>query len=282
MDAARMANGKHRRRITGGERASAVGSILCGLLVALMLVIFCLRNLALLGLALVGLWVTAVGLWWAVAERMPRRALGISASIAGVVLIVLACVRATPHGDRPLLRLVVLAVLLVGSVGFGRTALRRYLYEHDQRQPISVKQPLHPVLICNPWSGGGKVARFNLVDLAEDLGVEVVMLDHGLDLEQLARDAIADGADCLGMAGGDGSQALVASIAIEHGLPFVMLVPSRGGKSEICESRSGAYPSPCSCGLHARPETARRVRPAHATRTRRPDTTGYDSPHRCR
>ena len=47
------------------------------------------------------------------------------------------------------------------------------------------------------------------------------MLDHGLDLEQLARDAIARGADCLGMAGGDGSQALVASIAIEHDLPFV-------------------------------------------------------------
>ena len=65
------------------------------------------------------------------------------------------------------------------------------------------------------------MATFGLVDLAKDLGVEVVMLDHGLDLEQLARDAIAGGADCLGMAGGDGSQALVASIAIEHDLPFV-------------------------------------------------------------
>ena len=54
-----------------------------------------------------------------------------------------------------------------------------------------------------------------------DLGVDVIMLDHGLDLGQLARDAIAGGADCLGMAGGDGSQALVASIAIEHDLPFV-------------------------------------------------------------
>ena len=54
-----------------------------------------------------------------------------------------------------------------------------------------------------------------------ELGVETVLLDRGLDLEQLARDAVARGADCLGMAGGDGSQALVASIAIEHGLPFV-------------------------------------------------------------
>ena len=77
------------------------------------------------------------------------------------------------------------------------------------------------MLICNPWSGGGKVERFGLVELAHELGVETVMLDHGLDLEQLARDAIARGADCLGMAGGDGSQALVASIAVEHDLPFV-------------------------------------------------------------
>jgi diacylglycerol kinase family enzyme len=47
------------------------------------------------------------------------------------------------------------------------------------------------------------------------------MLQQGLDLEQLARDAVARGADCLGMAGGDGSQALVASIAVQHDLPFV-------------------------------------------------------------
>ena len=82
-------------------------------------------------------------------------------------------------------------------------------------------RPRHPVLICNPWSGGGKVQKFGLVELANELGVETVMLDHGLDLEQLARDAIARGADCLGMAGGDGSQALVASIAVECGVPFV-------------------------------------------------------------
>ena len=63
--------------------------------------------------------------------------------------------------------------------------------------------------------------RFGLLALAEELGIETVMLDDGLDLEQLARDAIARGADCLGMAGGDGSQALVASIAVEHDLPFV-------------------------------------------------------------
>ena len=77
------------------------------------------------------------------------------------------------------------------------------------------------MLLCNPWSGGGKVEKFGLVGQANALGVETVLLDHGLDLEALARGAVADGADCLGMAGGDGSQALVASIAVQHDLPFV-------------------------------------------------------------
>lgn len=84
-------------------------------------------------------------------------------------------------------------------------------------------RPQKPVLICNPKSGGGKVEKFGLIALAEEMDVEVVLLEPGKDLEQLARDAIARGADCLGMAGGDGSQALVASIAIEHGVPFVCI-----------------------------------------------------------
>ena len=94
-----------------------------------------------------------------------------------------------------------------------------------------MKRPSHPVLLCNPWSGGGKVEKFGLVELATSLGVETVMLDHGLDLAELARDAIARGADCLGMAGGDGSQALVASLAVEHDLPFVCVAAGRGTTS---------------------------------------------------
>jgi predicted polyphosphate/ATP-dependent NAD kinase len=42
-------------------------------------------------------------------------------------------------------------------------------------------------------------------------------------LRQLAEDAVARGADVLGMAGGDGSQALVASIASQHSIPFVVV-----------------------------------------------------------
>ena len=84
-------------------------------------------------------------------------------------------------------------------------------------------RPENPVLLVNSRSGDGKVERFGLRRIAVDLGVEAVVLDEGFDLAQLARDAVAGGADCLGVAGGDGSQAIVASVAIEHDVPFVCI-----------------------------------------------------------
>src|SRR5829696_7583458 len=76
----------------------------------------------------------------------------------------------------------------------------------------------------NPRSGGGKVARFQLQQRAEALGAEVALLDQPhTDVQQLARDALAAGADLLGVAGGDGTQALVAQIAAEHDVPFLVI-----------------------------------------------------------
>jgi diacylglycerol kinase family enzyme len=152
---------------------------------------------------------------------MPRRAVGIAGAVIGMGIVVVAVINASADAERAIIPLVILALLLVATVGLARAALVHDLHERDRRRPAPVPRPQHPVLLCNPWSGGGKVEKFGLVELAEELGVEVVMLARGLDLEKLARDAVARGADCLGMAGGDGSQALVASIAIEHDLPFV-------------------------------------------------------------
>ena len=60
-----------------------------------------------------------------------------------------------------------------------------------------------------------------LVDRARERGVEVVVLSNGQGLVETARAAAAGGADALGVAGGDGSLAAVASVAIGHELPFV-------------------------------------------------------------
>src|SRR4029453_677044 len=61
-----------------------------------------------------------------------------------------------------------------------------------------------PVLLMNPKSGGGKVERFNLVAEARRRGIEPGVLSPGDALRQLAEQAVAGGADVLGMAGGVG------------------------------------------------------------------------------
>ena len=83
--------------------------------------------------------------------------------------------------------------------------------------------PAQPVLLVNPRSGGGKAARFDLVAQCRARGVEAIMFEAGDDLTMLATAAVRDGADALGMAGGDGSQAAVAAVAAEHGLPYVCI-----------------------------------------------------------
>jgi diacylglycerol kinase family enzyme len=86
-----------------------------------------------------------------------------------------------------------------------------------------VPAPQRPVLFYNPKSGGGKAERFRVADEARKRGIEPIELGPPWDLEQLVRDAVAGGADGLAMAGGDGSQAIVASIAAELDLPYACI-----------------------------------------------------------
>ena len=83
--------------------------------------------------------------------------------------------------------------------------------------------PQRPVLLINPRSGGGKAARAGLADRARERGIEPVALGPEDDLAALVATALDGGADALGMAGGDGSLAMVAAAAAERDLPFVCL-----------------------------------------------------------
>ncbi len=66
--------------------------------------------------------------------------------------------------------------------------------------------------------------RFHLEDECRSRGIEPVVLSPGDDLLALAEDGHRSrGADVIGMAGGDGSQALVASVASEHDVPHVVV-----------------------------------------------------------
>ncbi|MFC9954915.1 diacylglycerol/lipid kinase family protein, partial [Streptomyces prasinus] len=57
------------------------------------------------------------------------------------------------------------------------------------------------------------------------LGARVVLLDPEKenDVTAMAQEAVMGGADLLGAAGGDGTQALVAAVAAEHDIPFLVI-----------------------------------------------------------
>jgi diacylglycerol kinase family enzyme len=76
-------------------------------------------------------------------------------------------------------------------------------------------------LFVNPASGGGKATRAALAERARERGISVTVLRPDRSLASLVREAVEGGADALGIAGGDGSLAVVAAAARAHGLPFV-------------------------------------------------------------
>jgi diacylglycerol kinase family enzyme len=171
-----------------------------------------LGRLAVVALALAA---AAVGLWYLVAGRGPVRLAGGLLAAAAAVAVLAVVVTSTQNG----LALELSLVLLAASAPAARYALEPSRGEPDT--DARAGRPRQPVLIMNPWSGGGKVERFNLVEECRARGIEAVVLKRGDDLLQLAGDAVARGADVIGMAGGDGSQALVASVAARHGIAHV-------------------------------------------------------------
>ena len=86
--------------------------------------------------------------------------------------------------------------------------------------PSTLGCSLAGFLLINPRSGKGSPSAEELAAEAERLGVATHLLREGEDLAELARSADAE---ALGMAGGDGSLAAVAEVALERDLPFVCI-----------------------------------------------------------
>ena len=212
-------------RSSGRDRLRARVWAWCALLAAvglvLALVALLLANVVTLLLVLVALGIAAALGWVALtrlgAVRSVAAGLAVAALVAGAVLMVV-------RGAVDEL-VVVVAAGVVFTVAT-RRALRWSRYREPPPAPSRVNGSRsraaagRAVLLMNPRSGGGKVERFELVAEAERRGIEPVLLRPGDDLSALAHEA-ARSAEVIGMAGGDGSQALVAQIAMERGVAFV-------------------------------------------------------------
>jgi diacylglycerol kinase family enzyme len=165
------------------------------------------------GLILVVLLIgAALAAWYGLLRTGFARVAGLGSAALLVVVAVLIVIL-----DSGIFELV-----LIGALAFATVAVTKVAFAVRVPLPDAV-DPARPVLFFNPKSGGGKAEKFKLADEARARGIEPIELKPGSDLEQLVREAVVGGADALAMAGGDGSQAVVAAIAAEHELPYACI-----------------------------------------------------------
>jgi diacylglycerol kinase family enzyme len=196
-----------------GRRAAAALALAALLAALLVVIVHVLQNPGRVLLALAFVVIAVIAGWAALVNRGGRRVAAAAAGVlalAGIVVLLIGSV----------VELAVLVGLVILSTASARVALGRDLAP-VRAGARSVGPARHGVLLMNPWSGGGKVKQFALEDEAIRRGIRPIVLQRGDDLRSLAEQAAADGADVIGMAGGDGSQALVADVARQHDLPFV-------------------------------------------------------------
>ena len=206
---------------TRSQRWLARLSLVFACLAVVILAVFAgLKSVAMLAVGLGAAAVSLAAVFFFLSQRGVRRWL----SLAVFVLAPITVIVVYAFANLLWVALVSAAAWLLASVT-ARSALAGG--QPDWRMPERPAEPpaAHPYLIMNPKSGGGKVERFDLKRKAEDLGAEVFLMEgpEPTDVAEVARKAVAMGADLLGVAGGDGTQALVAGVAAEHGIPFMVI-----------------------------------------------------------
>src|SRR4051795_414329 len=201
------ARGRRVRRSTGRRTAAVLALVgACWTIVftlAVAIVDFP-RGLLVLGcgaLVAAGAWEGVLRRGWG---RVAGLAVAVTALAGGAWLLV----------DDGFLR--TLLLLGLGTLVWHTAA--RLAFRPDVVLPPA-EPPRRPVLVINPRSGDGRAERVGLAAAARDRGIETVELHPGEDLATLVRTAVDAGADAVAMAGGDGSQAVVAGVAAEAGLP---------------------------------------------------------------
>jgi diacylglycerol kinase family enzyme len=165
------------------------------------------------GLSVLACLVVGVyAVWFGVRRRGAARSVGVAIGLlllAGAIVLVIVAHRVLENA--------LVVATFVGALVTARLAFRVHV------NLPRADRPQHPVLFYNPRSGGGKAERFHLAEEARRRGIEPIELRPGTDLEELVRGAVNRGADALAMAGGDGSQAIVAMVAAEMNLPYACI-----------------------------------------------------------
>jgi diacylglycerol kinase family enzyme len=206
-------------RPSAGRRLSAVVSLLTLAFAVLVVIVGVGEHLAYIVATMFCLAILALAGWYVVSRTGMIRLLSAVIGAAALVAAIVVFFTSDARWWRGLAAVAAVAV----SIAAARYALRPTAAAAQDLARVAGSPSSRPVLLMNPKSGGGKVGRFALVDECKRRGIEPIVLRPGDDLLQLAEEAVTSGADVVGMAGGDGSQALIATVAIKHGIPLVVI-----------------------------------------------------------
>ncbi len=196
-----------------GQRAAAAAALVLMLAAALLTFDLVVRQFP-WGLLLLAVVALAPALaWYGFISVGPPRALALWVAALLLLAAIFVIFKLGEGGSQAL----VVVAILIAALDLARRAARI-------RAPLEdAPAPNRPVLFFNPKSGGGKVGQFSVDSEARSRGIEPIELTRDADLEQLVREAADGGADALAMAGGDGSQAVVAAVAAEMNLPYACI-----------------------------------------------------------
>jgi diacylglycerol kinase family enzyme len=202
-----------------GGRAWAWAALLALAMLAAVVVLQALSSLTSLALLLVAaailLFVAPVVSWFALTTRSAgKRLLSLAVAAVAAAVLVVSLIVVT------LVQLGGLLVMLMAGLAF-RAAARRAVPRISIPPGPGLPPPARPWILVNPWSGGGTAAKVGLAAVACEAGFDVHVLESGDDPAALARRAVAEGADALAVAGGDGTLAQVAAVAVETDRPFL-------------------------------------------------------------
>ena len=169
-------SGKRTGRLAAVIALVAAGAVIVSLVVLLV------RDLDALIVALAALAVAGAAGWFALTRRGAARVLGLVCMVAALAAGAVGLV----YFDA-LDELIVLALTLTAFFVATRSALRQSVLAQRPAPPgpaLRASRPGKAVLIMNPWSGGGKVDRFDLEGEARRRGIEPVLLRRGDDLRR--------------------------------------------------------------------------------------------------
>jgi diacylglycerol kinase family enzyme len=204
-----------RQAPSAARRGAAVVAIAAAALSVLYVVVGAFDEWYVLLIGIPSLALIVLGAWYAISRSGTARILAVALAGGGLIAFIIVMI-----ASQTIRVLVISGALAFVSIAAAGYALRS---PASKTQTPALLRARHPVLIMNLKSGGGKAERFHLVDECRERGIEPIVLTPGTDLLELAEDAVARGADVIGMAGGDGSQALVASVASRCGIPHVVI-----------------------------------------------------------